>query len=80
MRPVKPAKAQTFTPDKDAQSASSTASRCPLCGGDNNCYVAMGRNPSDCWCMTQSISSAAREKAGDGSRCLCPGCGATTAP
>lgn len=31
-------------------------SKCPLCGRDNDCAIAAGRDAESCWCMTATIS------------------------
>ncbi|OYD49560.1 cysteine-rich CWC family protein [Acidovorax kalamii] len=56
----------------------SSPSRCPLCGGPNQCAMAAGRPPESCWCMTQPIAPAALAavpEAQRGQACVCPACG-----
>ena len=40
--------------------------RCPLCGGDNDCGVARGAGT--CWCFSTSVPDAAIEQLPDGAR------------
>ncbi|TDG12390.1 hypothetical protein E2F43_12290 [Seongchinamella unica] len=52
--------------------------KCPLCGQDNQCAMAAGEPPDNCWCMTVEISAAALAalpEAERGVRCICPACG-----
>ncbi|MFT7406034.1 cysteine-rich CWC family protein [Zhongshania sp.] len=52
--------------------------RCPLCEQDNQCAVAAGNKPSNCWCMAVKIEQQAQHRANtiDGKkRCLCQQCG-----
>lgn len=28
---------------------------CPICGKDNECAIANGKNPNKCWCMNFNI-------------------------
>jgi hypothetical protein len=53
---------------------------CPLCGGDNQCAIASGSDPRDCWCREAAIDTAvlARLPAeAVGKVCICPACAGT---
>jgi hypothetical protein len=55
------------------------ATRCPLCGGDNECAVAAGRSVETCWCMNASIDSGVLgsiPKEAQGRVCICARCAA----
>ncbi len=56
---------------------SQTDTICPLCGADNQCAMAAGRAPETCWCYTEQLDSAAKEKAAaiTEAQCVCPACG-----
>ncbi|MDK2777976.1 MAG: cysteine-rich CWC family protein [Pseudomonadota bacterium] len=43
----------TETPDS---AADTDRSRCPLCGGRNQCALEAGKDPRSCWCMATDIS------------------------
>jgi hypothetical protein len=52
--------------------------RCPLCGGSNQCQPAMtGSFEGDCWCRTAPVSPEALARVPPEQRglaCLCPRC------
>jgi uncharacterized protein (TIGR00290 family) len=59
----------------DLLPAETTPSRCPLCGGDNACAMASGEQ--SCWCFTERISNAARDRIPPYARnvaCICHAC------
>ena len=51
------------------------AAICPLCGGDNQCAMATGKDT--CWCWNTSLDIEARARAAEitTEQCLCPACG-----
>ena len=57
--------------------------RCPLCGGPNDCVpAACGRFDVDCWCRAARFSPellARIPAAQQGQACVCATCAATTA-
>ncbi|GKS87365.1 cysteine-rich CWC family protein [Acidovorax sp. SUPP1855] len=56
-------------------------SRCPLCGGRNQCAIEAGTPAADCWCMVAAVSAQALAQLAPGQRgtaCLCPRCAAGT--
>lgn len=56
-------------------------SRCPLCGGANDCAIAAGRPPETCWCMTAAIDPdaiASIPPEAQGRVCICARCGSVT--
>lgn len=58
-----------------------TASGCPVCGGDNRCSADAGA--ATCWCFDQQIDSelvAWLERQGVEPRCLCRACAAGRVP
>ena len=51
--------------------------KCPLCGQDNQCAVAAGRDPETCWCMSTTIDPeqlAAIPSEAQGKVCICSAC------
>jgi hypothetical protein len=51
--------------------------KCPLCGGANQCAVAAGNDAESCWCMSVTISPnvlKAIPPAAQGRICICAGC------
>ncbi|GAB2460043.1 MAG: cysteine-rich CWC family protein [Comamonas sp.] len=53
------------------------ASLCPLCGGDNQCAMAQGLPPEQCWCMAATIppeALAAIAPEQRGQQCICTAC------
>lgn len=57
----------------------SAASRCPLCGGPNECALAADAASPACWCFTADISPqalAAVPPEDRGRACVCPRCAA----
>ena len=51
--------------------------RCPLCGSDNQCAIAAGREPESCWCMAITIDPqtlAAIPAEAQGGVCICEKC------
>ena len=57
------------------------ATKCPLCGGDNQCALAAqpsgAAEPATCWCFTATIPAAVLAsipEADRGVRCICPAC------
>ena len=53
---------------------------CPLCGGDNACGMAAGKE--DCWCFHAEIPAEVLDRVpaeARGAACVCRGC-ATPAP
>jgi hypothetical protein len=56
---------------------SKDTSKCPLCGRDNDCAVAAGRDVGSCWCMTASINPTALGSIpaeARGKVCICARC------
>ena len=53
------------------------ANLCPLCGNDNQCAIAAGREPETCWCWSANLDPVARERAADTAdqQCICAHCG-----
>lgn len=54
---------------------------CPLCGAENQCAVAAGKPPEDCWCQNVTINPevlAALPAEAVNKVCLCPACGTAT--
>lgn len=50
---------------------------CPLCGEDNRCAMADGREVTECWCKDVSISAevlAAIPAEAVGKYCICAAC------
>ena len=60
--------------------------RCPLCGGSNQCVMAAGSSGIDdppCWCTKVEIDRAQLARIPDAARykaCLCPACAAALPP
>ena len=51
--------------------------KCPLCGSDNECAVAAGRDPDSCWCMSVVMSPEVLESIppqAQGLVCVCARC------
>jgi hypothetical protein len=51
--------------------------RCPICGGDNECAMAKGEPASRCWCQDAEISDELMERVPEearGKACICPRC------
>ncbi|MBK6854826.1 MAG: cysteine-rich CWC family protein [Burkholderiales bacterium] len=74
------------TPSQDHDAASATtvdATRCPLCGGANNCaVVAADGQPAECWCRSLTFTTellAQVPAAQRGRACICAGCAAQAA-
>ncbi|GAB4398544.1 MAG: hypothetical protein OHK0048_10370 [Rhodoferax sp.] len=60
-----------------------SAQRCPLCGGPNDCAMALGQAGTDagksCWCVQAHFSAellARVPEAARGRACICPRCAA----
>lgn len=52
-------------------------SRCPLCGGENDCTAAKGEGHSVCWCMSAKIPRGLLERIPQemrGRACVCRRC------
>jgi len=64
--------------ERQKNSESDAASRCPLCAADNRCAMAAGAPAESCWCYTASFSPAALPAGTDATRCLCPDCAGVT--
>jgi hypothetical protein len=63
-------------------SQAAAMSLCPLCGQDNQCAIAAGRPPQDCWCMQKVIDAQMLQTIPTDQRgkvCICPACGVPTA-
>lgn len=63
--------------------ASPLESLCPVCGGANQCAVAQGLPPGQCWCMNAHIAPAALAAIApqhQGRRCICAACARPPAP
>jgi len=57
------------------QNFNGEASRCPLCGGDNQCAIAAGLPAEGCWCQSVTFTRDALDAAADyPGRCICPAC------
>ncbi len=53
------------------------ASKCPLCGEQNQCAVAAGQAHESCWCMTATMDPKALgaiPPQAQGKVCICPRC------
>ncbi len=51
--------------------------KCPLCGSNNDCAVAAGRDPDSCWCMTATMNPSALTsipQEAQGKVCICAQC------
>ena len=70
----------------DAPTEAATAAwaqQCPLCHQPNQCALAQGRPPEECWCMRTPVAPAALAQipaAERGQRCICPVCARTPDP
>ncbi|AMO69501.1 hypothetical protein DOK_14354 [gamma proteobacterium BDW918] len=56
----------------------SAAALCPLCDQNNQCAVAAGSDSSNCWCMTATLDTAAKQQAASMAGpqlCICAACG-----
>lgn len=50
---------------------------CPICGKSNNCALAEGRNPKDCWCMNVEFPKEVFDKIPKDKKdkaCVCQSC------
>jgi nickel-dependent lactate racemase len=50
---------------------------CPLCGGENHCATASGKDPYSCWCMTIKVPEELLERIPEekrGESCVCQKC------
>lgn len=50
---------------------------CPICGKENNCAIANGKNPEECWCMNVSFPKEVFENIPDDKKdksCVCLDC------
>ncbi|MHB1410678.1 MAG: cysteine-rich CWC family protein [Acidovorax defluvii] len=64
-------------------SPSSPPNACPACGQPNECAMASGADPQDCWCLQVTVSRAALSRLPEqerGQRCICPVCARTPDP
>ncbi|MBS0493115.1 MAG: cysteine-rich CWC family protein [Proteobacteria bacterium] len=55
----------------------SNSSQCPLCGQSNQCAMAAGLAPAQCWCMVWPIEQIALQRLASeqrGQACICPQC------
>ncbi|WP_414711273.1 cysteine-rich CWC family protein [Spongiibacter sp. UBA1325] len=55
------------------------AGACPLCEGENQCAIAKGEAPQQCWCMSATLDPGALQRAAalpGERRCICAACGA----
>ncbi|RKJ97185.1 hypothetical protein CE154_014480 [Alicycliphilus denitrificans] len=55
----------------------SNSAQCPLCGQSNQCAMAAGLAPAQCWCMTRSVAPEALQRLPPerrGLACICPQC------
>ncbi|UXD86995.1 cysteine-rich CWC family protein [Thalassolituus hydrocarboniclasticus] len=43
-------------PNAEKSSGAGDEQCCPLCGGQNQCAVAAGTEPSACWCFSSGVS------------------------
>ncbi|MBS0293360.1 MAG: cysteine-rich CWC family protein [Proteobacteria bacterium] len=53
------------------------SSQCPLCGQSNECAMAAGRSPAQCWCMARPVAADALQRLPAEQRglaCICPQC------
>jgi hypothetical protein len=51
--------------------------KCPVCGGANECAIVAGRDAESCWCMSVSIDPDALDAIPDAARgqiCICARC------
>jgi hypothetical protein len=51
--------------------------RCPICGGENQCAQAAGHPPRACWCMHADVPEALIEAVpaeARNRRCICRRC------
>ena len=51
---------------------------CPLCGGDNQCAMAVGKPAESCWCQGVTFDPEALARipeASQGKHCVCEACG-----
>lgn len=51
--------------------------RCPLCGGPNNCAVAIDPDAPDCWCSRTRVPDELRAQVPEAARdvaCVCARC------
>jgi len=56
-------------------------SKCPLCGKQNECAVAAGRDAESCWCMSVTMSATALASIpaeAQGKTCICARCASGT--
>lgn len=57
--------------------------QCPLCGQINQCAMAVGLPPENCWCMQANIAPQTLARIPEvlrRSACICPSCGQATPP
>ncbi len=57
----------------------SNTTRCPLCGGPNDCGIAQGK--SHCWCFSTAMPPDVLARVPESQRnaaCLCRACAETT--
>lgn len=53
------------------------ASLCPLCGEENHCHMATGKDPMSCWCTKRSIPEGLLlllPEEAKGLACICEAC------
>ncbi len=51
--------------------------KCPLCGGTNQCAIAAGQEAESCWCMSVTMSSDVLKSIpakAQGRVCICSRC------
>jgi len=51
--------------------------KCPLCGGANQCAIAMGQDAESCWCMSVTMSPDVLKSIpakAQGRVCICSRC------
>ncbi|NQY02133.1 MAG: cysteine-rich CWC family protein [Halieaceae bacterium] len=50
---------------------------CPLCGADNHCAIAAGKNAIQCWCMRTEFPQTLLDRVPDEAKnrvCICERC------
>ena len=61
--------------DAKAGAKSPAPNRCPLCGGDNRCALALpeAERPAQCWCVSRRFPAELVARAPAGA-CICAEC------
>ncbi|MBS0505873.1 MAG: cysteine-rich CWC family protein [Proteobacteria bacterium] len=57
--------------------ADQDTTHCPLCRQPNQCAMAAGQSPAQCWCMTQPVADTVLQQLPPeerGHACICPHC------